>query len=136
MATQAGRRKSGQRSKAWRKTASSRKPASAGSALEDLLAEQIRLMALPIPERQAKLVPGRRFAHDFYWPRQRLAVEVNGGTWTKGAHSSGAGIERDYEKNALTLLEGVRTLFVSGRQVRSGQALTWLVALLGPTGSN
>jgi hypothetical protein len=91
-------------------------------------------MQLPPPERQAKLVPGRRFVHDFYWPRQRLAVEVNGGTWRPGAHSSGAGIERDYEKNALALHEGVRTLFVTGGQVRGGQALTWLVALLGPTG--
>ena len=96
------------------------------------MAEQIRLMQLPPPVRQAQLVPGRKFAHDFYWPRQKLAVEVNGGTWTKGAHSSGAGIERDYEKNALALQEGVKTLFVSGQQVRSGQALLWIGKLLGP----
>ena len=98
------------------------------------MADQIRLMQLPPPERQAKIVPGRKFAHDFCWPRQRLLVEVQGGTWGKGAHSSGLGIRRDYVKNALALQEGFRTLFVDGEQVRSGEALTWLVALLGPTG--
>jgi hypothetical protein len=88
-----------------------------------------------LPERQAALVPGRRFRHDFYWPSARLAVEVNGGTWIPGtAHSSGAGIERDYEKAALTALNGVWTLFVSGRQVRSGEALAWIEALLHRTG--
>jgi very-short-patch-repair endonuclease len=102
--------------------------------LEDLLAEQIRLMQLPAPERQAKLIPGRRFVHDFCWPRQKLAVEVQGGTWTLGAHSSGAGIERDCEKAALALLAGYRTLAVTGGQVRSGQALTWIHALLETTG--
>jgi len=135
-ANRVGSPSNGQRSRASGKTVRSPRKAGNGSALEDLLAEQIRLMQLPPPERQAKLVPGRKFAHDFYWPRQRLAVEVNGGTWRPGAHSSGAGIERDYEENALTLLEGVRTLFVSGQQVRSGEALTWIHALLGPTGSD
>ena len=80
-------------------------------------------------------MPGRRFKHDFYWESARLAVEVNGGTWIPGAaHSGGAGIERDYEKAALTALQGVWTLFVSGRQVRSGQALAWIEALLNRSG--
>jgi len=129
-------RSSGRKSRASGKTARSPKKAGNGSVLEDLLAEQIRLMELPIPERQAKLVPGRKFAFDFSWPRQKLAVEVQGGTWVKGAHSSGAGIERDCEKAALALLAGYRTLAVTGGQVRSGQALTWIVGLLGTTGSD
>jgi hypothetical protein len=111
--------------------ASSRKRGGAGSVLETLLYEQVRQAGLPLPERQVALVPSRRFRHDFYWPSYGLAVEVNGGTWIPGtAHSNGAGIERDYEKAALTALAGVWTLFVSGRQVRSGQALAWISALI------
>ena len=117
--------------------ASSPKAASGGSVLETLLYEQVRQAGLPLPERQAALVPLRRFRHDFYWPNARLAVEVNGGTWIPGAaHSGGAGIERDYEKAALTALNGVWTLFVSGRQVRSGQALAWIEGILRRSGAN
>jgi len=109
----------------------SRNSGNGGSVLEEMFLEQVRLAGLPLPERQVGLVPGRRYKHDFYWPSARLAVEINGGTWVPGmAHSGGAGLERDYEKAALTALQGVWTLFVSGRQVRSGQALAWLEALL------
>lgn len=115
--------------------ASSRSSARGGSPLEALLIEQVRSAGLPLPVVQAALVPGRRFRHDFYWPSARLAVEVNGGTWIPGTgHTSGRGIERDYEKAALTALQGIWTLFVSGRQVKSGQALAWIEALLLRTG--
>ena len=76
-------------------------------------------------------MPGRRYRHDFYWPDARLAVEVNGGLYLpRGAHSGGTGAERDYEKAALTALEGIQTLFVSGRHVKTGKALEWITALL------
>ena len=104
--------------------------------MEDLLAEQCRLAGLPKPERQVALVPGRRFKHDFYWPQARIAVEVNGGLFLpRGAHSGGTGAERDYEKAALTLLQGVSTVFVSGRHVRQGTALAWIEALLRRSGA-
>ena len=99
--------------------------------METLLDAQLRSAGLTKFVRQAELVPGRRFKHDFYFPDARLAVEVQGGLWIpKGAHSGGAGSERDYEKAALTALQGVWTLFVSGRHVRAGQALAWIEALL------
>jgi hypothetical protein len=96
-----------------------------------LLAEQIRQAGLPSPERQAKLVPGRRFAFDFAWPDLKLAVEVQGGIFLpKGAHTSGAGVTRDCEKAALALLEGYRTLAVTGAMVRDGRAVAWLQRLI------
>lgn len=102
--------------------------------MEELLAEQCRLAGLPKPERQAALVPGRRFRHDFFWPGASLAVEVQGGLWLpKGAHTGGSQ-EKDYEKAALTLLQGVTTLFVSGRHVKQGTALAWIEALLMRSG--
>jgi very-short-patch-repair endonuclease len=85
-----------------------------------------------LPARQAKLIPGRKFAFDFAWPEHRLAVEVQGGIWLrKGAHTSGQGVTRDCEKAALALLEGFRTLAVTGEQVRSGDALRWIERLIG-----
>ena len=132
MASRTGRPLSGRRSRGTGKTARSPKRVGAGSALEDCLAEQIRLMQLPPPVRQAKLVPGRRFAFDFSWPRQKLAVEVNGGTMMMLPSHVGAGYERDCEKAAEALIAGYRVLHVTSAHVRRGQALTWIVKLLGP----
>ena len=36
----------------------------------------------------------------------------------------------DIEKRALALLAGWRVLEVSGAEIRSGQAIAWLIALL------
>ena len=105
--------------------------------LEDALADQIRLAGLPSPERQAKLVPGRRFAFDLAWPAYRLSCEVQGGEWLpKGAHTSGSGLRRDCQKQALALLQGYRTLTVTGSMVRDGEALALVEALLRASGSN
>jgi hypothetical protein len=133
MARRGGRRSFGRSSRAsWTKAETELRPASAGSGLEDLLLAQIRAVGLPEPERQAKLVPGRKFLHDFVWREHRLAVEVQGGIWLrKGAHTSGQGVTRDCEKAALALLEGFRTLPVTGEQVRSGDALRWIERLIG-----
>lgn len=60
-----------------------------------------------------------------------MVFEVNGGTWVKSGHSSGAGIERDYEKLALLHLNGWKCFFVSGRSVKDGTAIKWLRLALG-----
>lgn len=55
--------------------------------------------------------------------RTQISIEVNGGTFTKGAHSTGKGIARDYEKNNLAQLAGWRCLAFDGKAVRSGEAV-------------
>lgn len=96
------------------------------SALEDTLALHIRAKRLQIPEREYLAIPGRRFRFDFAWPRFRLLVEVQGGTWGKGAHSSGLGIARDCEKGNLATLAGWRCLTVTTDQIRAGKAIEWI----------
>ena len=49
---------------------------------------------------------GRRFAFDFAWVQQRVAVELEGGTWSGGRHTRGAGYENDCKKYNLAVLEG------------------------------
>ena len=130
------RRSYGRRSRASGRAKRSPKPANGGSHLEDSLAEQIRLAGLPAPERQVKLVPGRRFLFDFAWPAYRLSLEVQGGEWIKGAHTSGSGLRRDCQKQALALLQGYRTLTVTGSMVRDGEALALVESLLRLSGAN
>lgn len=101
------------------------------SELEDILAQQIAWAHLPEPIREYKAIPGRRFRWDFCWHEFRLLLEVQGGVWSKGSHSSGAGINRDTEKLNLATLEGFRCLHVTSNQIRSGQALKWIQQALG-----
>jgi hypothetical protein len=49
------------------------------SLLEDELAWGLRAAGIIPPEREYVFAEGRRFRFDFAWPRQRLAVEVDGG---------------------------------------------------------
>ena len=103
----------------------------AESHLEALLLAQLRAAGLPEPERQHKLIPGRRFAADFCWVEERLYCEVDGGTWApKSRHTSGSGVESDCEKSSLAAGLGFRQVRVTGRQVESGQALAWIQAAL------
>ena len=93
------------------------------SALEAELALQIRALGLPEPVREYPAITGRKFRFDFAWLEHRLLVEVNGGTYTKGAHSTGLGIARDYEKANLAQLAGWRVLMFDGKAVKSGEAV-------------
>jgi very-short-patch-repair endonuclease len=95
------------------------------SKLEDLLLFQIRAMGLPEPEREYRAIKGRMFRFDFAWtePNHKLLVEVNGGTYTQGAHSTGQGIARDYEKANLAQLAGWRVLTFDCKAVKSGEAV-------------
>lgn len=93
------------------------------SILENLFAQQIRQAGLPKPEREFVAVKGRRYRWDFAWPSEGLLVEINGAIWVKGAHSSGIGLERDYEKMAVAAIHGWHQMSFSGGQIKSGFAL-------------
>ena len=93
------------------------------STLEAELALQIKALGLPEPIREYQAITGRKFRFDFAWLEHRLLVEVNGGTYTKGAHSTGQGIARDYEKANLAVLQGWRVLTFDGKSVKDGTAV-------------
>ena len=40
----------------------------------------------------------RKFRFDFCCPVSKVAIEIQGGTWTQGGHSTGHGIQSDYQK--------------------------------------
>jgi len=101
------------------------------SRLEDQLWNQIKLARLPEPEREFKAVKDRRYRWDFAWPNAGmcgLLVEVQGGTWIKGSHSTGKGIARDTEKLNTATLDGWQSLQFTSDQIRSGLALKTLQA--------
>ncbi len=101
------------------------------SALENLFAMQLDAAGLTGYIREFQAIPGRKFRFDFAWRKERLLVEINGGTYSKGAHSTGTGINRDYEKGNLAVLNGWRVLSFDTKQVKSGAALEVVEQLIG-----
>lgn len=71
----------------------------------------------------------RMFRADFSH-ESGLLVEVDGGVWTGGRHSTGAGITRDCEKTARGTLCGHRWLRFTAGQVTSGYAADTVAAYL------
>lgn len=98
----------------------------APSSLEAAALLHIRLAGLPTPEREIELIDDRKFRYDFVWRKELISVEVNGQIWHKGGHSSGTGLERDYEKIALAQLAGYRIFSVSSRMIEDGTLVKWL----------
>jgi very-short-patch-repair endonuclease len=92
------------------------------SALEDLLSFQLDAAGLVGYVREYPAIPGRKFRFDFAWKRERLLIEINGGTYNGGAHGRGVGINRDYEKGNLAVQHGYRLLQFDTKMVKSGDA--------------
>lgn len=73
----------------------------------------------------------RDWRFDLSWPDQRLALEVDGGTFTQGRHSRGMGVEEDCEKFCAAVALGWRVMRVTPAMVRDGRALRWVEKALG-----
>lgn len=95
------------------------------SDLEEAFAWQIKAGKLPAPVREHRFHPTRRFRFDFAWPDRLLAVEIEGGVWNGGRHTTGKGFSEDCVKLAEATLLGWRVLKVTGDMVKSGLALRY-----------
>lgn len=72
----------------------------------------------------------RRWRSDIAFIDDRLLIEVDGGTWTGGRHTRGAGYESDCEKQNTAVLLGYRVLRFTSNQVYSGYALSAILTAL------
>jgi very-short-patch-repair endonuclease len=99
------------------------KPPDSMSAIEDKLAMHIRGVNLPRPEREYRFHPDRRWRFDFCWPVKLVAVECEGGTWTKGRHTRPQGFAADCEKYNEAALMGWMVLRFTAEHIQSGEAV-------------
>ena len=100
------------------------KKSSAKSKLEDRLWTDLGMAGLQAYFRRDDRRAATRFhatrgwRFDLYSPELKLAVEVDGATFAaKGRHSSGAGLNKDYEKVNEAAIMGIRVLHFDHRMI-------------------
>ena len=101
------------------------------SVLEELLAFQMRALGLPAWEPEYRFHRARQWRFDLAWPHLRLAVEIEGGIWTGGRHTSPVGFEQDCEKYNEAAILGWRVIRVTGRMVKDGRAVDVIQRAIG-----
>jgi hypothetical protein len=108
------------------------------SELVDTLGWQLKAIQAPEPKREYQFHPKRKWRFDMAWPDKLLAVEVDGGTWIGGRHTTGSGIEADSEKFSEAAALGWRVMRLTKWMVLSGtgfemveRALAWPGMLRG-----
>lgn len=74
--------------------------------------------------------PTRKWRFDFAIPAFHIAVEVDGGVWSGGRHSGGAGQIKDMEKGNAAVMLGWRVLHYTPQQIKSKKWLEDVKALI------
>lgn len=74
------------------------------------------------PVAEYKFCPGRQWRFDWALPDLKIAIEQEGGIWTRGRHTRGAGWLRDAEKYNCAAAMGWRLFRFSPQQFQSGEA--------------
>lgn len=90
----------------------------------------VKALKLPLPEPEFRFAPPRRWRFDWCWQDRRLALEVEGGVFMRGRHTSPKGFLADIEKyNAATLL-GWKVFRCTPQMINNGEVIALLEAML------
>jgi hypothetical protein len=82
------------------------------------------------PEKEFKFHPTRKWRFDYCWPDLRVAVEIEGGIWTRGRHTRGAGALGDMEKYNEAARMGWRVFRFTPDQLKKGEVQTYMTPIL------
>lgn len=74
---------------------------------------------LPQPNAEYRFAPPRKWRFDYAWVCFKVALEVEGGAFTRGRHTRGAGFIKDMEKYNAAVLAGWKVLRVTPDQLLS-----------------
>jgi hypothetical protein len=110
---------------------------SSGSKLEDEFLWFLMTNGFPLPKPQQELspdiTPKRKWKVDFVFDlpdREKLHVEIQGGTWIRGRHSTGKGARSDSQKLNYAACLGRRTLYITSDMIRDKTAFDWIYLVL------
>lgn len=96
------------------------------SHIEQRLFWLIQDEGLPLPQLEYRFHPERKWRFDQAWPHLKLAVECEGGIWSRGRHTRGIGYIADCEKYNAAALAGWRVLRFPMDLINNGTAIETL----------
>ena len=80
-------------------------------------------MGAPAPVAEHKFAPDRRWRFDYAWTDAKIALEVEGGVWAGGRHTSSKGFVGDMAKYNRAAVLGWRVLRVQPRELLTLQTV-------------
>ena len=86
---------------------------------------------IPVPIPEFRFHPTRKWRADYVWADAKLALEVEGGVWTRGRHTRGAGFLADIQKYNALACAGWRLLRVTPDQLATGATVLMIAECLG-----
>ena len=93
------------------------------SDAEDLFAAQLFAVGIHDAQREHRFHKVRRWRFDFAWQDKKIAVEIEGGTFSGGRHTRGIGFRNDCEKYNTATLDGWRVFRFPAEQIKTGAPL-------------
>lgn len=102
---------------------------SAPPALDPVFAAMLKRAGLPLPVREYRFHPTRKWRLDYAWPDHAqqvwhdiyvlrpVALEQEGAVWVQGRHTRGSGFVKDMEKYNAAAALGWRVLRVTPQQL-------------------
>ena len=88
---------------------------------------------LPEPEPELRFQPERQWRFDYGWPGEKVALEVDGGVWSGGRHTRGAGFLEDMAKLSEAAALGWRIIRCTPDDLYGAATLDRLRRALTPT---
>lgn len=83
------------------------------------------LFSIPEPIEEYRFCPDRRWRFDYAWEKYKIALEVEGGIWLRGAafaHNRPIHFMKDVEKYNRAAFEGWTVFRFTPQQFKSGEA--------------
>jgi very-short-patch-repair endonuclease len=75
-----------------------------------------------VPLREFRFHPTRKWQADFAFIKEKLIIEIEGGIFSGGRHTTGTGMVADMEKYNQMAILGWTLLRYSGREIKNGVA--------------
>lgn len=97
---------------------------------EAKLALELKALKLDF-EQEFKFHQSRKWRADFHLKGRMILIEVEGGIWSGGRHTSGKGYIGDMEKYNAATMQGYQVIRFSTEQVKSGLAIQQIEKMVG-----
>jgi len=85
---------------------------------------------IPAPVAEHVFCDGRKWRFDYAFPKERVAIEVQGGLWTGGRHTRGAALKKEHEKLNHAAMLGWRVLYCEPKELMGVQFAKQVAAAL------